>query len=178
MKDKLEQEYEKKGLFSFLSKNTLGNSVHTHNVLIQGPNLVSSEYVLEHPNSDLEKYYVKEIINILVQEEIKQFLPKLKEISVPVDDSQDNIIFTNKKSTYQHAKVFYCAIENDFCIPRNKIFIKSYLPSLVLTGDSKIISAAWLNFNVDRAPTQEELESQEKSENAERLILKMHLKEK
>jgi hypothetical protein len=175
MKDKLETEYENKGLFPFLALNMQGDSKHSHNLLIQGPKLVSSDYVLDHPDTDLERVYVEEIINILVQEEVKQIIPKLKEIIIPIGDFKENIILTSKKNTYQEAKVFYCSIEEDVCIPRNKIFIKSYLSSLVLVDDKKIVSAAWLNLNVDKEPTKEELESEVRSDKAQDIISKMHL---
>ncbi|MCC7574862.1 hypothetical protein KO361_04690 [Candidatus Woesearchaeota archaeon] len=146
--EKLKEEYEAKGLFSFLAKQSLGETNDTHRLVVEGPKLVSFEYVLKHPDSDLERIYVAELVNLLVQEELKRIMPKLKEIAIPVIDSEDNIVFTRKKNKYEKSKIFYCFIDEDLCIPRNKIAVKEYLPSIVLTQDNKLTSTTEINIKI------------------------------
>ncbi len=169
-KNKLEQEYNKKGLFAFLTLNSTGKTKYYQRLFIKGPELVSADYVLEHPNTNLEKYYIKEIVNILVQEEIKQIIPSLKEITIDINDSEENIILTSKKDYYEKAKVFHCLVEEDLCFPRNKISVDSYFAGLQLFEHTRITSTAEIDFNVDKEPTKEELEHELRRKKVEEII--------
>ena len=144
--DKLKEEYDRKGLFSFLKKHALGNK-KTKEYAIEGSYLPSFFYVLEHPGSDLEKNYVKETIHFHTNKELDFFLQKNKDKQISLEDSENNFIFTNKKNNYKKAKVFRSNTEKEYCYSRKSITIKDYLMGVNII---KQMSTSIVNIDVTK----------------------------
>lgn len=145
-RQKLQEEYGKNGLFSDLKINKTENSKPSNTITIKGPNLECFEYVLKHPNTDLERIYIKELVNIVKQYELEKIMPKLNKIKTPIKDYESNIIFTNTKNKYKKAKIVYCSINKDLCIPKNKLLVKTNLIEMNLEKN-QIISQIQITTN-------------------------------
>jgi len=122
-KEKLELEYENKGLFPFLAKQSKGENTKIESIKIKPLHLISLKYILEQPNTDIEKHYIKELLNLIMQHELEKILPFFKN---EVVDSEENIILTRNVKKYDFAKTFLCPVDEDVCISRNKLFVDDY----------------------------------------------------
>jgi hypothetical protein len=118
---KIEEEYQKKSLFAFLKENSKGNSQNIKVIKTKPLMLNSFNYVLKHPNTDSEKYYIKEIVNLLVQTEIKTLLPFLEKHKEKVADEPGKIIIGRMKTS--QAKFFHYLLDDPFCFDLNNIYV-------------------------------------------------------
>ncbi len=126
LQEKIKEEYNEISFFSFLKKNMFCNNndnFKTINSLQFGLN--SFEYVSKHPNTDLEKHYIKELLHIQIQNEVNAFLEKTKEFHEPIIDSKEKIII-GSNGKYENASVFKVSIEEDVCINKNKFNVDDF----------------------------------------------------
>jgi len=126
LQEKIKVEYNKISFFSFLKKNMFCNNndnFKTINSLQFGLN--SFEYVSKHPNTDLEKCYIKELLHIQIQNEVNAFLEKTKEFHEPIVDNKEKIIIGGN-GKYKNASVFKVNIEEDVCIDKNKFNVDDF----------------------------------------------------
>jgi hypothetical protein len=135
LQGKINVEYNKISFFSFLKRNmTNKNSDKFKTITSLQFGLNSFEYVSKHPNTDLEKYYVKELLYIQIQNEVNAFLEKTKEFHEPIVDDKEKIIIGQGK--YKNASVFKVNIEEDVCIDKNKFNVDDFE---IVTGDFREI---------------------------------------
>tara|TARA_Y100000034_G_C6861231_1_gene391981 strand:+ start:803 stop:1282 length:480 start_codon:yes stop_codon:yes gene_type:complete len=118
---KLKKEYNLQSLFVFLKENCKGNSENIEVIKTEELMLNSFNYVLEHPNTDLEKYYIKEIVNIIVQMEIRTLLPFLEKCNVNLVDEQGKVVIGRVKTS--QAKFFHYLLDEPICLDLNKIYV-------------------------------------------------------
>lgn len=120
-------EYEKVGLFPFLKKHCKELVDYNNEIQITTKHFGLSEIenIFKHPDTDLEKYYIREIVNIVKQNEIKTIYPYLAKFKIDIIDSNENIIIGQNK--YNKA-IFFEANVADICIPTSKLsFGKNYI---------------------------------------------------
>lgn len=119
-----EDEYQKNSFFSFLKKHAKGQSDNVKMFKTERIGLKSFDYVKKHPKSDIEKWYIKEIVNILSQAEVRTLLDFLKKKAVTLDDDENNLIICSAGSNnFKKANVFIYPLEEPLCIPRNSIYV-------------------------------------------------------
>jgi len=123
---KIEDEYNKSSLFPFLAKYAQGCPGNkTETIKTEKIGLKSFNHVLNHPNTDLEKHYIKEILGILAQNELKAILPFLEKIKIDIEDSKENIIIGRNPKDIANADKFRCET-NLICLRKKDIFVDDH----------------------------------------------------
>jgi len=120
---KLNKLYEEQGLFTFLAKHTTGEFSKIAVKRTEPIYLKELDFIKKHLDSDLEDWYVRQLINLIMQEELKALLPVFELIKIDIEDVEENIIFTKSKNYYKNATTFYCPVEEDICIAKNVLHV-------------------------------------------------------
>ena len=136
-KHKLKDEYNKQSLFAFLKENCTGNSEDIKVIKTEPLMLNSFNYVLKHPDTDLEKHYIREIVNLLVQTEIRILLPFLEKHKEEVVDQPGKVVIGPVKTS--QAKFFHYLLDEPICFDLSKIHVDD--SEMLLSDFSE------LNFN-------------------------------
>jgi hypothetical protein len=135
---KLKEEYNKQSLFAFLKEKSKGNSEDIEVIKTESLMLNSFNYVLKHPDTDLEKYYIKEIVNLLVQTEIRTLLPFLEKYKCEMVDEPGKVVIGRVKTS--QAKFFHYLLDEELCFDLSKIYV----------DDSEMLVSDFSNLNFDQ----------------------------
>jgi hypothetical protein len=135
---KLKEEYDKHSLFAFLKEKGKGNSEDIKVIKSEPMMLNSFNYVLKHPDTDLEKYYIKEMVNLLLQNEIRVLLPFLEKYNEEMVDEAGKVVIGRIKTS--QAKFFYYWIDEPLCFDLSKIYV----------DDSELLLSDYSNLNFDQ----------------------------
>ena len=123
LSNRMREEYNKSSLFPFLAKHANGcPSGREETIKTDAIELKHSDYILKHPDTYLEKHYIKEILGILAQNELKKILPFLEKIKTQMVDSENNIVIGKIMENIAKADMFECNIE-PMCIRKKDIFV-------------------------------------------------------
>ena len=120
---KIKQEYEKEGFFPFLAKNAEGTLTKTTTINTDRTPINHSDYISKHPNSDLEKHFIKEILSIITFNEVLKTIKFLK--TRELEDSEENIII-GKTDQIKKAAYFEFPLEKPICIRKKDIYVEDH----------------------------------------------------